>query len=299
MKRRFARGIWILVLACVGLNAVVAEVGLVYVSEEPPRITGPYVLQIIEDGDPVTSAWARLSSSSSRFVLNESGAANGDGLPSASFNPISGLPVVTWGKYNGSGYDIVESHFESGAWTSPTIIVPGVTTSLDPEPSLALDLQTGAVHVVYVASDSAPQVMHVEAPANLATWTTPDIVSEIGAHALRPSAVIFQGVLVVAYEYHALGIGTTPRQITVATSDGGVGFSYETLEITHGSDPNRPKLHSAGESSLWVDWVDSANDVAWSAWHHVTGWGPTQVEPYSNDEDRDFHVRQRIERMAR
>ncbi len=299
MIRRFARGISIAFLAVAGLNVVVAEVGLAYVSEDPPRFTGPYVLQIIEDGDPVTAAWARISWSSSRHVLNENGAANGDGLPSAVFNPISRLPIVTWGKYNGSGYDIVESHFEAGAWTTPTTIVAGVTSSLDPEPALALDLQTGAVHVVYVADDSTTQVMHVEAPADLSTWSSPMLVSEIGSDVLRPSAVIFEGELVVAYEYHALGIGTTPRQITIATADGGGGFTHETLEITHGSDPNRPELHSAGGSSLWIDWIDGVGDMAWSAWHSVTGWGPTQIEPYTDIEDRDFHVRQRIERMAR
>ncbi len=298
MTRRLARGILILSLALAMLHVAEAEVGLVYVSENPPRFEGPYLLTIIEDGNPIEGAWARLSWSSSRVVLNENGAVNGDGRPSVIFNPFSRLAVVTWGKSNGSGYDIVESHFENGTWTTPSIIVPDVTTSLDPEPSLALDLQTGALHIVYVTNDSAPQVMHVEAPSDLSGWTPPVLVSEIGAAVLRPSAVIHQGNLVVAYEYHAMGIGTTPRQITIATEIGG-GFSHETLETTHGSDPNRPKLHTAGGLTLWIDWIDGANDMAWSTWHNVTGWGPTQIEPYTDIEDRDFYARQRIERMAR
>ena len=171
MISRLGKRILVLLVALALPHVVVeAEVGAVYESGISIQLNGPYVLSIIEDGDPVTAAWTRHSPLlSSRQVLNQNGASNGDGLPSVLFNSISGLPVVTWGKNNGSGFDIVESHFENGAWTTPAIIAAGVATSIDPEPWIALDKQTGDVHVVYLADGAIPKVMHTEAPANLAS----------------------------------------------------------------------------------------------------------------------------------
>ena len=280
-------------------GGIVAEVGVVTRQGTGIVVAGPYLISIIEDPEPV-GIWMRFApQSSAKIVLNEGGDANGDGRPSMAIDPGTGLPIVTWGKNNGSGFDIVESHFENGAWTAPAIIAAAATTSIDPEPAIALDEQTGTVHIVYVAGDSAPQVMHSEAPADLSSWTAPILVSEVGEDALRPSAVIHQGVLTVTYEFHASGVGSTPRQITVATSNGFGGFTHETLDSTHGSDPNRPQLHTGAGGSMWIDWIDGTNDMAWSSWHSVTGWGSAQIEPFTDVEDRDFFARGRIERQAR
>ena len=300
MISRLAKRILVLLVALALPHVVVeAEVGAIYESSTSAQLSGPYVLSIIEDGDPVTAAWTRHSSLlGSRQVLNENGASNGDGLPSVLLNLISGLPIVTWGKNNGSGFDIVESHFENGAWTTPAIIAAGVTTSIDPEPSIAIDKQTGVVHIVYLADVAAPRVMHTEAPANLAFWTTPVQVSEIGENALRPSAVIHLGTLTVAYESHGSGVGSTPRQIAVATSDGLGGFTHETIATTHCGDPNRPQLHTGIGTSLWIDWLDDTNEMAWAIWQPAMGWGSVQIEPFTDVEDRDYHARGRVKRLA-
>ena len=300
MISRLGKGILVLLVALALTPVVVeAEVGAVYESGISIQVSGPYILSIIEDGDPVTAAWTRHSPLlGSRQVLNQDGATNGDGLPSVVFNPISGLPIVAWGKNNGSGFDIVESHFENGAWTTPAIIVAGVATSIDPEPSIALDRQTGDVHIVYLTDDAAPKVMHTEATASLASWTTPVQVSEIGEKALRPSAVIHQGTLTVAYESHGSGVGSAPRQITIATSDGLGGFTHETIATTHNGNPNRPQLHTGMGTSLWIDWLDDPNDMAWAMWQPVMGWGFVQIEPFTDIEDRDYHARGRVKRLV-
>ena len=276
-------------------SGTVAEVGVVTKQGTDIVVAGPYLMSIIEDSEPV-GMWARhAQTSSTRVVLNEAGAVNGDGRPAVDLG--SGVPIVTWGKNNGTGFDIVESHFENGAWTTPAIIAAAVTVSIDPEPSIVVDEQTGAVHIVYVVGDAAPQVMHREAPADLSSWTPPVLVSELGADALRPSAVRHQGTLIVAYEFHTSGVGYAPRQITVAISDGIGGFTHETIDTTHCAEPNRPQLHTAG-NSMWIDWIDGAGDMAWSTWDDVTGWGSAQIELFSDVEDRDYHVRGRVERLA-
>ncbi|NIM63073.1 MAG: hypothetical protein GTN89_05715 [Acidobacteria bacterium] len=203
-----------------------------------------------------------------------------------------------WGKNVGSSYDLVESRFENGGWTTPAVITAGVSSSADPEPAIAIDKQTGNVHVVYLTNDSNPQVMHVQAPWDLSSWNPPVQVSEIGENAIRPTAVIHQGVLTVAYESHVSGIGNTPRVITVATADGLGGFTHETLTSSHGSSPNRPQLHTGVGNALWVDWIDGTNEMAWSKWNSATGWGPVQLEPFTDIEDREYHVRGRVRKKA-
>jgi len=285
-----------LVVSVCGL--ALAEVGISTNEGTSIVATGPYLMSIIDDPDPI-GIWMRQSQpSSTRAVLNESGGMNGDGRPSMAFDPGYGLPIVTWGKNNGSGFDIVESHFENGAWTTPAVVVAAVSTTIDPEPAIAIDKQTGAIHIAYLMSDTAPKVMHIKTPADLSSWTPPSLVSEVGENAVRPSAVIHQGTLTVAYESHVSGVGSTPRMITVATSDGLGGFTHETLTNSHGGSPNRPRLHTGIGSFLWIDWIDNANDMAWVRWNPTTGWGSVQIEPFTDIEDRDYHARGRVKRMA-
>jgi len=288
-----------LVVVCSFGGGVVAEVGVVTKQQGTEIIaTGPYLMTIIEDSEPV-GMWARYAEpSGTRMVLNESGEVNGDGYPSMAVHSGTGMPIVTWGKSNGSGFDIVESHFENGAWTTPAVIAPGVTTSIDPEPSITLDGQTWDVHIVYVTNNSTPVVMHIKAPADLSSWTPPNMVSEIGENGLRPSAVIHQGTLKVAYESHVSGVGNTPRVITVANSDGLGSFTYETITDSQGGSPNRPQLHTGMGGSMWIDWIDDTNAVGWATWQAATGWGSVQIEPFTDTEDRDYHARGRVKQLA-
>ena len=276
---------------------IVAEVGVVTKQGTDIVATGPYLMSIIEDAEP--TRWARYTTpSSTTMVLNEGGNASGDGLPSMTVDPGNSLPIVTWGRNNGSGFDIVESHFENGAWTTPVVLAAGVTTSIDPEPFVTLDKQTGDVHIVFVTSDSTPVVMHTEAPADLASWTPPSMVSEVGENGLRPSAILHQGTLTIAYESHVSGVGNTPRVITVATADGLGEFTYETITDSQGGSPNRPQLHVGMGSSMWIDWIDDSNNLAWVIWQPVTGWGSVEIEPFTDIEDRDYHARGRVKQLV-
>jgi len=277
-----------------------AEVGVVVNPETTTLQSGPYVAGIIENADPISAmVWTRLmASSGTRVLLNEDGLTHGDGRPSVTQNPISNLPIVTWGKNNGSGFDVVESHFENGAWTTPAIIASGVTATLDPEPTIVVDRQTGTVHVVYFCDDVSPRVMHLEATADLSSWAPAVQVSPIAEYALRPSAVVHQGTLRIAYEVHGSSVGSIPRQIAVATSDGLGGFSYESVTSTHFGEANRPQLHAGMGDTLWIDWIDGNNDLAWSEWNSSTSWGGVQLESFTDPGDRDFHARSRIKQLA-
>jgi hypothetical protein len=114
--------------------------------------------------------------------------------------------------------------------------------------------------------------------------------------ACRPSATFHGGILHVAFESHPLGLGTTPRQIVVATQTA-AGFSSEIVATTHHAGPNRPQVHGAGDR-LWVDWIDTASDMAWM--RRVSGgpWEGVEAEVFQSAEERDFHVRGLIRTLA-
>lgn len=290
----------VVAVAILASPVAIAEVGVIVGHDATTVQSGPYVSGIIDTADPIGGmVWVRYSASSgTRVLLNENGFANGDGRPTTTRNPVSGSPIVTWGKNNGSGFDIVESHFENGAWTAPAVIAGNVTTSVDPEPYIVTDRQTGDVHLVYFANDTAPAVMHTQAASDLSSWTSPALASQVAEYALRPSAVIHQGTLTIAYEAHGSSVGSTPRQIVVATADGAGGFTHESVTATHFGDPNRPRLHVGLGDSLWLDWVDDNNDMAWSVWQPGSSWGAVQVEPFVDVGDRDYHARGRVKHLA-
>lgn len=256
-------------------------------------------ISIVDDSDPVPTYWLRYSPSiGGRKLLNEQGAVNGDGRPAIAVHPLSGIPYVSWGQSNGSGYDLVIASYENGDWTTPTTLVPNVSPDLDPQPSLTIDAVSGDLHLVYSSGGSTPAVMYLSSDANASSWSTATQVSALAAISLRPSVVLHAGVLRVAYESHGSGVGSTPRQIIVASDDGAGGFTREVLSETHHADSNNPELHSGMGDTLWIEWIDDEEGLAWSSWSVTGGWSPIAVEGFANDADRDFHARGRVKQAV-
>lgn len=275
-----------------------AEIGVVWdqISQNGPR--GPYeVRAIVEDGDPVGQVWvAELPAGGNRFVLNPNGLVNGDGAPSLLFNVFSDLPVAAWARHSAGGYDVVISHFANGAWTTPLVLAEDATVSEPADPFLVVDPADGTVHLLYWTEDPSPRVMHRQAPADLSSWGPASQISAPGDLAVRPSGVFQQGTLHVAYENHAFELGGTPRQIVHAWQDSG-GYLSEVVASTDLADWNRPVVHSSS-SILWIDWLDSEGDMTWTRKEPAGAWEPISYEPFGNDMDRDYHVRETIERQA-
>ena len=290
------RQLWIFLL--VSLGVVLPLRAEVVIFAEPATgivVQGP--LSIIEDPDPVPNYWIGSSPAvSGRYVLNPQGATNGDGRPATGRTP-SGLPIVVWGKNNGNGFDLVYSVFDNGAWSAEATLAAAVSPDVDPEPAMAFDRMSGAVHVVYSTGGSAPSIFAIEAPSDLSSWTAPALVSQVAEIALRPSAVVHEGQLRVAYESHGSGVGSTPRQIVVATEISG-SFNHQAVSSTHHGGANRPQLHTGVGDRLWLDWIDASGDVAWTVWSSGDVWSAVTLETYSDDADREFHVRRRVRQLA-
>jgi len=285
----------LLLLIC---SPCLAEVGVIYEVEFSDQPRGPYELRgIIDDGEPVLSAWQVYSASlDSRHVLNPDGETNGDGDPSLAFNVVSGLPMVAWARNSAGGYDVVLSCFVNGAWTDPLVLAEDATLVEPADPVLVVDRSDGSVHLLYWENDLWPRVIYRQAPADLSSWSDPVQVSLPGEKAVRPSGTFHDGLLHVVYEAHAGQLGGTPRQIVLAV-ESGPGFTSEVVGVTNHAEPNRPQVHGAG-AVLWVDWIDSQEEMTWTRRLNPGPWDPVGIEPFATHEERDYHVRGEIEGQA-
>ena len=271
-----------------------AEVGALWSDNASANLLGGYKMMAIgDDPEPVPpTIWRAYSpAGSGRVVLNPEGEANGDGAPSMLADPGSGLLVVAWARNSASGFDIVVSRFQAGAWSVPQVVIDTAASALDPQ--LVLD-PTGNIHLVYWVDGATPEVFHVQAPASLSSWSAPIRVSQPGQAACRPAGVVFQGVLRVAYEVHDFGYGNTPRQVVLARFDG-EAFVPEIVAITNNLGDVRPEVH-AHAGRMWVDWVDTqtsggSGEVAWTRVNAQGHWESIRYEPFVNAEQRDYFVR--------
>jgi hypothetical protein len=274
-----------------------AEVG-VFVDDVggPSTVGGPYILgTIIDDPDPFSIIWRQFGpSASGRAVLNPEGEANLDGLPSILRNPVSGLAMVAWARNSAQGYDVVVSHFDGSSWTVPTVVAASIHDDLDPQ--LALDPSNGDVHLFHWVDETTPRVMHSVAPADLSSWSTPVQVSQAGEDACRPHGTFHDGDLYVAYEVHDYGFEQTPRQVVLSKRVAGV-FEPEVVAITHRQGEVRPQIHGHA-SQVWIDWIDSDDEAAWTRKDGTGQWEPMRYEPYGSVEERDYHVRGAIRTLA-
>jgi len=279
----------ILLLSCVTL--LQAEVAVNQTLGQPPTTT---LSGIVVDPDPINGAWGSGSGShSTKFVLNPNGDVTGDGPPSAAFAPDSSLPSVVWSKNTPSGFDIVISCFDGSQWTAESLVSGDAADELDPK--LAIDPLDGTHHVVYWINDGAPRVLYRSAPADLSSWSAPVQVSHLADIAVRPSLTFFEGELYVVYELHSGGLGLAPRQIAVALWDG-ANFSSEIISTTQHAGANRPIIHAA-PGRMWIEWIDSATEMAWTRRVPAAGWATVDMIEFQNAMEL-FRATGRVRQLA-
>lgn len=278
-------------VSILSLPSARAEVGVARGGSGPLRL---YLVSLVDDPEPIDGmVWSRHNpESQARAVLNDGGAANGDGNPSMLVTP-DWVPLVAWARNSPQGYDVVLSRFESGAWTAPEVLAGSAHHEYDPH--LFLDPSDQSVHLVYWIDEPTPRVMHRKAPADLSSWTAALQISQPGQAACRPTGVFHNGVMKVVYEVHDFGIGSSPRQIVLATQSG-QQFLAQMVSLTHHDHPNWPQVHSAN-GRLWIDWIDAGGEMAWSL-QLSAGWGAVQIEEFESAEERDFHVRGKIKSLV-
>jgi hypothetical protein len=260
-----------------------------------PEVTRLGILQLAVIGDdpvPFNAVWRVFAPGApGRVILNPEGEANGDGPPSVVIDPATGLAVVAWSRNSATGFDVVISRLENGAWTTPQVVIGSPAHELDPQ--LVLDA-SGNIHLLYWVDGATPQVFHTQAPSDLSSWSAPVLVSQPEQAACRPAGAMLQGVLHVAYEVHDFGFGNSPRQVVLARFANG-SFVPEVVSITNNLGEVRPQVH-AHAGHLWVDWIDAettggSGELAWSRVDAQGHWEPIRYEAFANREQRDYLVR--------
>lgn len=289
----------ILAIATIPLipGSSLAEVGTFSESLGVGSPYSPYIIfGVSDDPHPFGNIWSpTFAPDVTHNPLNPGGTDNGDGRPSLVMSEISGQAHVAWARNSAEGFDIVLSSFDGAAW-SEWAVLAGDTSVDELDPHLSVDPINGTVHMFYWVNDAVPRVMHRQAPADLSSWSDPVRVSGAGEAACRPAGVVHAGELYVAYEVHGSGYGSTPRDVILAVRGAG-GFEPEVVAVTHMDGKVVPEVHSH-TGTLWVDWVDAADEIAWTRFNTQTGWEPLQYEPYTSVEDRELHARNRVRVQA-
>jgi hypothetical protein len=251
-----------------------------------------YVVGLTDDPTPFSTVWRKQSPVDAIHVtLNPEGEANGDGAPSILSDASTGLIAAAWARRSANGFDIVISRFVADAWTTPQVVAAWPADELDPQ--LVLD-PNGSVHMFYWVDGTTPQVFHTVAPSDLASWSSPVLISQPAVASCRPAGAFHDGVLRVAYEVHNFGSGNTPRQVVLARYENGA-FTTEVVAMTNNLGDVRPQVHSQS-GRLWVDWVDTettggSGELAWTRQNVQGQWESIQYEPFANREQRDYLVR--------
>jgi hypothetical protein len=278
-------------LALTPPGSVRAEVG-VLTDSTTGQTSGPYSLSITDDSDPIMTVWQRFSPPGSpRHVLNPGGDLNGDGPPSILRSRLTGLPVVVWSQKTASGFDVVISRFEDGAWTGPDVIAGTPADELDPH---LIESAEGGFDLFYWVDDDASRtVYHRHAPADLGSWSPATPVSRPDDLASHPKGIHHEGTLRVAYEID-LGTGV-PKDVVLARQDGG-DFLVEVLATSYNTGELWPEPHSH-DGRFWVDWIDatygnpSHGEMAWLRQSDLGEWEVSRYEPFAGEVQREFHVR--------
>lgn len=284
----------VFLLLAISTLPVAAEVAVSL--DDGGTIRSIHVGSIVDETDPINS-WSPFGTTSpNRIALNPDGDTNGDGPPGFLHDSTRTDPIVVWASNGAQGYDIVASRFTAGAWTAPVVVAGGADDELDPV--VVLDPDADTLHVFYWTPSPAPRILWTQGNLDLTGWQAPLPVSAPGDIALRPSATFHRGVLEVAYENHFSGLDLAPREIVVATHDGGGLFSWQAPQITLHAEPNRPQLHSS-QGRMWLDWVDASGVMGWIREAAEPGsWEPMQTEAFQSVEEREFGVRQTIRLLA-
>ncbi|MDH3591948.1 MAG: hypothetical protein OER88_08725, partial [Planctomycetota bacterium] len=215
-------------------------------------------------------------------------------------HPSSRLIFVVWSKSTVTGYDLVLSRFAGGAWQPFEVVSNGPEDEFDPQVAFGPD---GKIHLVYWtqdANDGAGVVRYREAPANLGSWSLPQRVSFSDESARRPSIAIHQAMIKVGYEAWPTGsLDPASRDVVIASRElAANGWMPEWVAATGYSGALWTGLHAKGDE-LWVEWIDAetgpvSGEMAWRELGSDGSWTPITLEPFGNEEEYEFRVRENI-----
>ncbi len=152
-------------------------------------------------------------SSAQRILLNESGALRADGVPSLAVHPLTGLPWAVWSFNENGDYELAVSYFDGYDWSSPILLgsAPNGADDLQPQMQFSPD---GRPLITWwrMSPDGSSQSVWFTTRQS-GTWMPPVQLSSAREKARRPSLLLDDDALIVAYETdHGVRIRRFPAE---------------------------------------------------------------------------------------
>ncbi len=205
--------------------------------------------------------------------------------PDSEVNPQTGNIETADATANTSDLD-VRITIDDGSGNN---VVTFLSTHADDDrrPRIAIE-DDGDVWVVWWRDSATDEIVFRRRPHG-STWDAEEVISESGESSRNPSIVRDGSDVFVAYEYDS-GSDTAIALLKDEWAPDPFGLRL-TLDTTSYSGDVDVLLFSES-GNVWVTWVDSASDVAWSEYDAATdSWSLTTLESYSADTVEDARGR--------
>ena len=222
------------------------------------------------------------------FVLFLSGVIFASDPPDTMSNPITGDLETVDSYIDGSNYEVRHTITPS---SGPTTSVKLSNTNLDDESPRIFITSTGKTFVVWHEDNGDALVRSRDSNG---VWSSLETLNDVNETASSPEITgDHTGEVWTVFEE-----SPSTQIIVRAIADGPDPIDWLRFEIGSSSyigDLDSQIHHNA--LSLWVTWIDSNSDVAWSEYDYISEtWSSVSFEDYSADSVQE--ARDRIETMV-
>ncbi len=198
--------------------------------------------------------------------------------PDSAVNHVSGAIEVVDAAWSGSNFDI---RFTVNAGGGQSAVVTTLTSDPldDLDPRLAISAG-GDVWVAWWRAGSVGEVLVRKRAFSSGQWSVEQPISAAGEDSRNPRIVHDGTRAWIAYEFTSGG----HVAIGVTGDNDPQPWPWRTVigETTYEGDRDLRMSFESGR--LWVTWVDSNAQVAWSAYSYATGtWSAPGHESYASD----------------
>lgn len=209
--------------------------------------------------------------------------------PDSRVNVVSGAIETVDTPWSGSNYNV--RHVTTGGALNALVVTTLTTDAKDDLGArLAINTNDGDTWVAWWRDGAPDQVIVRRRVSAEGTWTPERVQSDPSVGSRHPS-VAFDGTQPwVAYEADA-PTGGTAIEVKMIEDDP-MPFVTATVVANTEFTGNLDTLIQVESDRLWVTWVDSATQVAWSSYDTATGfWSVPSFESYATDSVAEARLR--------
>ncbi len=202
-------------------------------------------------------------------------------------NPETGRVEKVWPEWDGNDYEIHWAEHINGEWAHEAVLTDNDVDDVAPHLSHNAG---GATAVVWKQGGTVSRIYYRARKQVSGTWTWQSAATPISGTTYNASApwICFDSSGDPFVAYRETGSGSSTRVMSGGgdgTDPWDPGFAPVLVSTTSYTD----NLHlsvRAETTHVWVDWVDSSTQLAYSEWDTTNGsWGTLASENYSGASD--------------